>query len=150
MVRPSCESAQTAPQTDLMLDAQILEGRLSMPPRFVWLFSGHMIDAPDRQVPRFSASQEPVAARAIAAALAKIRRWSWRSCYLRWSLWRRDVATGREIRTFTGHPHAVATGREIRTFTGHSHAVTSVAFAPDGCTALSGSYDKTLKLWDPN
>jgi hypothetical protein len=54
-----------------MPDAQILEGRLSMPPRFVWLFSGHMIDAPDRQVPRFPASQEPVAARAIAAALAK-------------------------------------------------------------------------------
>jgi hypothetical protein len=54
-----------------MPDAQIFEGSLSMPPRFVWLFSGHMIDAPDRQVPRFPASQEPVVARAIAAALAK-------------------------------------------------------------------------------
>jgi hypothetical protein len=54
-----------------MPDVQILEGRLSMPPRFVWLFSGHMIDAPDRQVPRFPASQEPVAARAIADALEK-------------------------------------------------------------------------------
>jgi hypothetical protein len=42
-----------------------------MPPRLVWLFSGHMIDAPDRQVPRFPASREPVAARAIADALAK-------------------------------------------------------------------------------
>ncbi len=36
----------------------------------------------------------------------------------------------------------------IRTFTGHSDIVTSVAFAPDGRTAVSGSYDKTLKLWD--
>ena len=26
--------------------------------------------------------------------------------------------------------------------------MTSVAIAPDGRTALSGSYDKTLKLWD--
>jgi hypothetical protein len=33
-----------------------------MPPRLVWFFSGHMIDAPDRQVPRFPASREPVAA----------------------------------------------------------------------------------------
>jgi hypothetical protein len=36
----------------------------------------------------------------------------------------------------------------IRTFTGHSDWVTSVAFAPDGRTALSGSRDRTLKLWD--
>jgi WD40 repeat protein len=42
----------------------------------------------------------------------------------------------------------VATGREIRTFTGHSRSVDSVAFAPDGRTALSGSQDDTLKLWD--
>jgi hypothetical protein len=40
-----------------------------MPPRLVWLFSGHMIDAPDRHAPRFPASREPVAARAIADAL---------------------------------------------------------------------------------
>jgi WD40 repeat protein len=31
---------------------------------------------------------------------------------------------------------------------GHSSGVTSVAFAPDGKTALSGSQDKTLRLWD--
>jgi hypothetical protein len=38
--------------------------------------------------------------------------------------------------------------QSIRTFTGHSWNVGSVAFAPDGRTALSGSDDETLKLWD--
>ena len=42
----------------------------------------------------------------------------------------------------------LASGKELRTFTGHSDVVSSVAIAPDGRTALSGSWDKTLKLWD--
>jgi hypothetical protein len=40
------------------------------PPRKVVLFSGHMIDAPGREQPRFPADKEEVAGRAIAAALA--------------------------------------------------------------------------------
>ena len=38
-------------------------------PRQVFLFSGHMIDAPDRPAPRFPAAQEAVAARAISDIL---------------------------------------------------------------------------------
>src|SRR5258707_10834000 len=40
-----------------------------MTPRNVLLFSGHMIDAPGREEPRFPASKEPVAADAIAKLL---------------------------------------------------------------------------------
>ena len=41
-----------------------------------------------------------------------------------------------------------AGGQSLRTFTGHSRVVSSVAFSPDGRTALSGSTDGTLKLWE--
>ena len=30
----------------------------------------------------------------------------------------------------------------------HSDVVTSVAFSPDGSTIVSGSADKTIKVWD--
>src|SRR5689334_3901350 len=40
------------------------------------------------------------------------------------------------------------TDRLIRTLVGHSDWVQSVAFSPDGRTALSGSSDQTLKLWE--
>jgi hypothetical protein len=38
--------------------------------------------------------------------------------------------------------------RLIRVFAGHSDRVNSVAFSPNGCSALSGSSDDTLKLWE--
>jgi hypothetical protein len=42
----------------------------------------------------------------------------------------------------------VATGKEIRSFAAVKSTVYCVAFSPDGSTALSGSYDRTLTLWD--
>ncbi len=30
----------------------------------------------------------------------------------------------------------------------HSNMITSVAFSPDGTKIVSGSYDKTIKVWD--
>ena len=41
-------------------------------PRQVLLFSGHMIDAPDRKTPRFPSDKEEIAARAIGAALDEL------------------------------------------------------------------------------
>lgn len=35
----------------------------------------------------------------------------------------------------------------ITSFSGHAWAVTGLAFLPDGATIVSGSWDKTLKLW---
>ena len=39
-------------------------------------------------------------------------------------------------------------GVEKRTLRGHSKPVTSCSFSPDGGSVVSGSYDKTLKIWD--
>jgi WD40 repeat protein len=58
------------------------------------------------------------------------------------------------VRTAIPQTDHVASGREIRTFIGHSgtsigpSVVFSVAFAPGGATALSGTMDRRLVLWD--
>jgi tetratricopeptide (TPR) repeat protein len=41
-------------------------------PRQVLLFSGHMVDAPDRPTPRFPSDKEPIAARRIAEELDRL------------------------------------------------------------------------------
>jgi len=42
----------------------------------------------------------------------------------------------------------VATGREMRTLTGHTSDVSSVTFGRDGRSVLSGSLDGSVRLWD--
>ncbi|MFM6370305.1 MAG: WD40 repeat domain-containing protein, partial [Dolichospermum sp.] len=39
-------------------------------------------------------------------------------------------------------------GELLQTFTGHSYSVNSLAYSPDGQTLASGSWDKTIKLWN--
>jgi hypothetical protein len=39
------------------------------------------------------------------------------------------------------------TGKELRRFEGHRSQVTAVAFSSDGTKAVSGSLDKTIRLW---
>jgi WD40 repeat protein len=41
----------------------------------------------------------------------------------------------------------VATGKQLRTLTGHSDWVLSVVYSPDGGYLASGSGDKTIKIW---
>ena len=58
--------------------------------------------------------------------------------------WNRSVETEKvPIRLWE-----VATGKNIATFWGHPTDVQDLAFSPDGTLLASGSYDGTILLWD--
>jgi WD40 repeat protein len=42
----------------------------------------------------------------------------------------------------------VQTGQELRRFAGHTAGVEDAVFSPDGKYILTGSDDKTARLWD--
>ena len=59
-------------QEEIDFDWALKKFKPPFEPRYVFLFSGHMIDAPGRNPPRFPADKEPAAATAISARLAKL------------------------------------------------------------------------------
>lgn len=65
--RPEAVSAALA-----VLEEEIATLEEPWKPRRVFLFSGHMLDTPDRAAPRFPADKETAAARAIAAKLDEL------------------------------------------------------------------------------
>jgi len=43
----------------------------------------------------------------------------------------------------------VATGEELESLVGHTDSVTSVAIARNGGAIVSGSKDRTVRVWQP-
>jgi WD40 repeat protein len=52
------------------------------------------------------------------------------------------------VLAYTPSPHPALPGNILTTLRGHTEIVSSVAFSPDGKQILTGSFDRTLKLWE--
>ncbi|KAJ7105155.1 WD40-repeat-containing domain protein [Mycena epipterygia] len=82
-----------------------------------------------------------------------------------------EVLTGQELRRLDGHMYSasfshdglrvvtasrenvriweVSTGQQLLQLDGHEAPVRSVGFSPDGQHIISGSYDRTVRIWTP-
>ena len=83
----------------------------------------------------------------VSARWGKCFRTVWFSRYPRGlTCWKDTIAVGMQSGSIA-ILNAV-TGIQIATLSGHTHYVGSLAFLPDGTSLVSGSGDKTIKLWD--
>ncbi|KAF2276474.1 WD40 repeat-like protein [Westerdykella ornata] len=58
-----------------------------------------------------------------------------------------EVVAAGSIDSFDIHIWSVQTGQLLDRLSGHEGPVSSLAFAPDGSTLVSGSWDRTVRLW---
>ena len=59
-----------------------------------------------------------------------------------------DGVSDQAIFSATVNKETVATATPLKTLRGHRSKVTSVAYSRDGSTIATGSWDKTIRLWD--
>jgi periodic tryptophan protein 2 len=59
-----------------------------------------------------------------------------------------EVVCAGSIDSFDIHIWSVQTGQLLDTLSGHEGPVSSLAFSPDGSTLVSGSWDKTVRVWN--
>lgn len=59
-----------------------------------------------------------------------------------------EVVCAGSMDSFDIHLWSVQTGQLLDTLAGHEGPVSSLAFTPDGATMASGSWDRTVRIWD--
>ena len=60
-----------------------------------------------------------------------------------------EVVCGASQDSFNIHLWSVQTGQLLDQLSGHEGPVSTLTFTPDGTTLISGSWDKTVRLWSP-
>lgn len=59
-----------------------------------------------------------------------------------------EVVCAGSVDSFDIHIWSVQTGQLLDTLSGHEGPVSSLAFSPDASTLVSGSWDKTVRVWN--